>query len=176
MVVLRSIFLLVVLFSLAQSFDDTRVDFDLSTAVNGTVRLALFDACDFSGKPLSVDINNERFKFHAHPVKKNSYFAVVAFSYYAKPKEYTVQLSYAKNGIKRSFILGKLRIKKGDYKKETLSVSSSKVTLSKKDKLRASKEYAQAVKLYKTKTDTYKSSIKCHKLRAQVNNKNWLLN
>jgi murein DD-endopeptidase MepM/ murein hydrolase activator NlpD len=45
-----------------------------------------------------------------------------------------------------------LEIKDGLYKKETLKVEQSKVTLSEKDKKRAAKEYARAMEVYNTST------------------------
>lgn len=45
-----------------------------------------------------------------------------------------------------------LKVVDGSYDKETLSVDSSKVKLSKEDKKRTSKEYAEAIKIYNTTT------------------------
>ena len=59
---------------------------------------------------------------------------------------------YTENKDKKKRILI-FRVKDGKYKKEKIKVQSSKVNLKKEDKKRTSKEYAEAMKIYRTSTE-----------------------
>lgn len=76
----------------------------------------------------------------------------VPVSYYEKPKELSLSLHYTQNGIKKSKNIS-IKVIDGNYKKETLSVDSSKIKLSKEDKKRAAKEYIEAMKIYNSVSD-----------------------
>ena len=76
----------------------------------------------------------------------------VPISYYEKPKTLEVYVHYTQDSQEKSKLLF-FKVVEGEYKKEQLSVDSSKVKLSKEDKKRASKEYAEAMKIYKSVTD-----------------------
>jgi murein DD-endopeptidase MepM/ murein hydrolase activator NlpD len=78
--------------------------------------------------------------------------AYIPVSYYEKPKKLKVEVFYTKDGKSNSKEIF-FEVIDGDYKKETLSVDGSKVKLSKKDKQRTRKEYAEAMKIYNTVTE-----------------------
>jgi murein DD-endopeptidase MepM/ murein hydrolase activator NlpD len=119
-----------------------------SSIANGkTVLLELDKEKDLEFK--SVKVGKKTYKIFQNPLDKNRYYALIAFSYYENPKREKLEISYIKNGKNESKILF-LDIVDGKYKKEQIKVQNSKVKLSKKDKKRASKEYAEAMKVYNT--------------------------
>jgi len=100
----------------------------------------------------AVLIGKSKFKIFQNPLDKNEYYALIPFSYYAKPATKEVYIEYkTKVKLKKELIF--LKVVAGDYKKETITVDSSKVNpTSPKVKKRIAKEYVQAMKIYKTVT------------------------
>lgn len=125
----------------------------------GASDIKLSDINIANGKSIYVELKGEKYtslKFlnkiypvYKHPLKDKTYYAILPISYYAKAKKEKL-LVYYKSGIKIKNLEIDLKIKKGDYKKEQLRVHSSKITLNKKDKKRAAKEYKEAMKIYNT--------------------------
>lgn len=79
-------------------------------------------------------------------------YVYIPISYYQKPKKLDIVVHYTKNNKEKTKIIP-IKVIDGGYEKETLKVDGSKVKLSKDDKKRASKEYAEAIKIYNTTTD-----------------------
>lgn len=87
--------------------------------------------------------------FYKNPFKQNSFYALLALSYYKKAKDYKIIVSYFKNN-KKTFKSLKLKVKDGKYKSEIINVSKSKFKPNKKLQERVKQEYKQAIKIYKT--------------------------
>jgi len=96
-------------------------------------------------------LDKKEYKVYEHPVDVKKYYALIPISYYEKPSNKTIKLFYKQDAKEMSKTVA-LEVKDGLYKKETLKVQQSKVTLSQKDKQRAEKEYAEAMKVYNTST------------------------
>jgi len=96
-----------------------------------------------------IVIGKKKYKIFENPVDKKKAYVLLPISYYEKPKEKKVKILYEESDRQKSTTM-LFHIEDGKYKKETIKVNNSKVTLSKKDKKRASKEYAEAMKIYKT--------------------------
>ena len=91
----------------------------------------------------------KRYKIFQNPFDKEKLYAFIPVSYYEKPSDKKVEIFYEESGKKKSKTIF-FKIKEGRYEKESLKVDGSKVTLNKRDKKRASIEYAEAMKIYKT--------------------------
>lgn len=98
-----------------------------------------------------IAVDKKSYKIFDNPVDERKAYALLPISYYEKPSDKKVEIFYKEANIQKSKILF-FRIQDGKYKKEVLSVDNSKVKLNEKDKKRASKEYAEAMKIYKTTT------------------------
>ncbi|MDY0234180.1 MAG: M23 family metallopeptidase [Sulfurimonas sp.] len=96
-------------------------------------------------------LDKKEYKVYEHPVDVKKYYALIPISYYEKPSNKTIKLFYKQDAKEMSKTVA-LEVKDGLYKKETLKVQQSKVTLSQKDKQRAEKEYAEAMEVYNTST------------------------
>lgn len=142
---MRLLFLLTLftcsLFSLSIEMSD-------STIENGRTALLEFNN-DKNIKYDKVLIGKKSYKIFNNPVDKEKSYVLLPVSYYEKPSEKKVEIYYKEEDKQKKRVL-LLKVKDGKYPKETLSVDNSKVSLSKKDKKRASKEYAEAMKIYKT--------------------------
>ncbi len=100
-----------------------------------------------------VVLDKQSFKIYPHPTKKDIYYALVPISYYSKPGSHSIKLIYIDKKIKKSRNIN-IYIKNAPYKKEQIKVSASKVNpKNKKIKTRISKEYTQAMKIYRTVTN-----------------------
>lgn len=127
--------------------------------LNASAKIEVDRADAINGKSVYVELKGEKYtvlkfmdktyQIYKHPSKKDTYYAILPISYYAKAKNEKMFVHYKQN-IKIRDVEVDIGIKKGDYKKETLKVQSSKVKLNKKDKKRASKEYKEAMKIYNT--------------------------
>jgi len=96
-------------------------------------------------------LDKKEYKIYEHPVDAKKYYALIPISYYEKPSNKAIKLLYKQDAKEMSKTVA-LEVKDGLYKKETLKVQQSKVTLSQKDKQRAEKEYAEAMEVYNTST------------------------
>jgi len=90
--------------------------------------------------------------FEKNPFKQNSYFAFIPISYYEQIKKHKIIVSFFKNKTK-NFKAVKLSVIQGDYKSETIKVSSKKVKpKDKKVVKRTQKEYKEAMDVYNSKS------------------------
>ncbi|MCK9491967.1 MAG: M23 family metallopeptidase [Sulfurimonas sp.] len=96
-------------------------------------------------------LDKKEYKVYEHPRDVKKFYALIPINYYEKPSSKTIKLFYKQDAKEMSKTIP-LEVKEGIYKKETLKVQQSKVTLSQKDKRRAEKEYAEAMKVYNTLT------------------------
>ena len=117
---------------------------------NAQTVLLFMKANNISDVKLTLDMMH--LPFYKNPFKKESFYALVPISYYSKFKTKKIIISYLKED-KRVFTSAKIKIVSGDYKSETITVSKGKVELSKKNKQRTKKEYAQAMKIYHGKSN-----------------------
>ena len=102
-------------------------------------------------KYTKVVLEKKNYKIYKHPLDANKLYALIPINYYKKPTNLKAKIYYktkTKEETKTIF----LKIIDGKYKKETIKVQKSKVTLNKKDKKRADIEYAQAMKIYNHST------------------------
>jgi len=122
-----------------------------SIIANGKTALLEFQKDkDISYENIVVD--KKKYKIFDNPVDKQKAYALLPMSYYEKPADKKVEIYYKEADKKKSKVLF-FRIEDGKYQKETLKVNNSKVSLNKKDKKRASAEYVEAMKIYKTLSD-----------------------
>ncbi|MCW8953935.1 MAG: M23 family metallopeptidase [Sulfurimonas sp.] len=129
------------LFSLSIEMSD-------STVENGKTTLLEFN----NDKNIQYDkvvVGKKSYKIFNNPVDKEKSYVLIPVSYYEKPTEKKIEIYYKEENKEKKRVL-LLKVKDGEYKKETLSVDNTKVSLSEKDKKRASAEYAEAMKIYKT--------------------------
>ncbi|MCW8896363.1 M23 family metallopeptidase [Sulfurimonas sp.] len=129
------------LFSLSIEMSD-------STVENGKTTLLEFN----NDKNIQYDkvvVGKKSYKIFNNPVDKEKSYVLIPVSYYEKPTEKKIEIYYKEEKKEKKRVL-LLKVKDGEYKKETLSVDNTKVSLSEKDKKRASAEYAEAMKIYKT--------------------------
>jgi murein DD-endopeptidase MepM/ murein hydrolase activator NlpD len=132
-------------------------DISSSTVENGRTVLVEFDK-NKTIEYKNIVLDKKRFQFFDHPLNKNKVYALVPMSYYEKPSTKKLKINYTKKGIDTVGFIS-LKVKDAKYKKEEITVSSSKVNpQSKKVKERISKEYNEAMKIYGTLTP--KSYIK----------------
>lgn len=99
----------------------------------------------------NIEVDKKRYKIFDNPVNGEKFYALIPISYEEKPSDKKVEVFYKEAGKEKSKIIS-LSINDAKYEKETLSVDGSKVTLSEEDQQRASKEYAEAMKIYNTAT------------------------
>ena len=100
-------------------------------------------------KEPKLTFDKHNINFFKIPNKKDNYYALVPISYYKELKKYKIIISYIENG-KKIFKGIPIEVIDGNYKSETLSVDSSKITLSEANKIRTKKEYKEAMTIYKT--------------------------
>jgi murein DD-endopeptidase MepM/ murein hydrolase activator NlpD len=98
-----------------------------------------------------VAVDKKRYKIFDNPLNGEKFYALIPISYEEKPSDKKVEVFYKEAGKEKSKNIS-LSINDAKYEKETLSVDSSKVTLSEEDQQRASKEYAEAMEIYNTAT------------------------
>jgi len=147
---------LLALFLIISSIFALNINVSDSIVANGKTALIEFEK-EKNINYEKVIVGKKTYKVYQHPSDSKKLYALLPISYYEKPNNKKIQVIYKQNEnkkIKKLF----LKIEDANYKKETIKVSNSKVNLNKKDKERASLEYAQAIKIYNTFTD--KSYIK----------------
>ena len=91
--------------------------------------------------------DNKELPLLKHPTKKDSFFVLLPIGYKTKDKE--IKLLHVEGKKKRNLVL---YVKQGNYKKETLKVSSKKVKPPKSEANRIYKEYLESKKIYATYT------------------------
>lgn len=123
-------------------------DISSSTIKNGKTALLEFEN-ENNIKYDKLKVGKKSYKIFDNPVDNSKSYALLPMSYYEKPSNKKVEIFYKDEDRQKSKVLF-FKVEDGEYKKETLSVESSKVSLSKEDKKRASREYAEAMKIYNT--------------------------
>lgn len=113
--------------------------------VNGDIQIIRVDS-NSSGK---LTINNKDSLWFINPVDKNEKIAIISSNYRANND------IIVKHIINNNEQIIKFTLIKGDYKKEQITVSSSKVNLSKEDQKRVKKESSEAYAIYAKTTDKF---------------------
>ena len=105
------------------------------------------------------NISNVKLTFHTQNIdffknkfKKDTYSALIPISYYQKKSDYRVIISYIENN-KKIFKGLNLKVIDGKYKSEVINVSKKKLKPNPSRVKRTKKEYEEAIKIYKTKTN-----------------------
>lgn len=144
---MKLLFVLVLFVSSLVSFS---IELSDSTIANGKTALLEFS----KDKDIEYDkivVGKKKYKIYDNPLHKEKAYVLLPMSYYEKPSDKKVEIFYTENKDKKKRILI-FRVKDGKYEKEKIKVQSSKVNLKKEDKKRASKEYAEAMRIYRTST------------------------
>ncbi|WP_294964379.1 M23 family metallopeptidase [Sulfurimonas sp.] len=121
-----------------------------STVANGKTTIIEFTKEKNIGYK-KVILGKKVHKIYQHPLDASKMYALIPISYYEKPSDKKVKIIYTDKGKEKNKII-LLYVEDGKYKQEKIKVQKSKVTLNKKDKKRASIEYAQAMKIYSAST------------------------
>lgn len=121
---------------------------------NGETALVKFHSTS-SLKPIQMRYEKQVFPFYKVNFTDDEYYALIPISYNEKLGKKSLSFEYSKNNEKKSYKIKSFEVLWGEYKKETLKVDSSRVTLSKKNKKRASKEYKEAMILYAKKSKRF---------------------
>jgi len=144
---MKLLFVLVLFVSSLVSFS---IELSDSIIANGKTALLEFS----KDKDIEYDkivVGKKKYKIYDNPLHKEKAYVLLPMSYYEKPSDKKVEIFYTENKDKKKRILI-FRVKDGKYEKEKIKVQSSKVNLKKEDKKRASKEYAEAMRIYRTST------------------------
>lgn len=125
------------------------LEFDISSSVVANGRTALIE---FDKKQEivyeNIKLDKKTFQIFNNPTQNSKAYALIPLSYYTKPSTKKLQIYYKESGVKKEkpFFL---KVEDGKYKKEKISVSSSKVNPKAKEvKKRISKEYSEAMRIY----------------------------
>jgi murein DD-endopeptidase MepM/ murein hydrolase activator NlpD len=148
---MRYIIILALAYCFSFAFD---INFDVKSHLVPNGKTALIEVYKQKGIDFKyASYDNKKFNIVDNPFDKTKMYLLIPFGYYEKYENKTIYIHYTKNNKnKKEKIL--LKVIDGKYKKESLSVSSSKVNpKSKEVKERISKEYKEAMKIYHTKTD-----------------------
>ena len=125
-----------------------------STITNGRTALLEFKK-ELHVEYEKIAVGKKTYKISTNPLDTTRAYCLLPISYYEKPSDKKVKIFYKENNEQKSNILF-FHVQDGKYKKETIHVQKSKVKLNKKDKKRAAKEYAEAMKIYnKTNSKSY---------------------
>ncbi|ABB43723.1 Peptidase M23B [Sulfurimonas denitrificans DSM 1251] len=141
---------LLILFLSVSSLFGFEVEFASGIVENGKVALLEFK----KEKNILYEealFDDKKYKILAHPKKSEKFYLLIPIDYEEKIAKKNIEIFYKDSGKEKSKVVV-LDIKEAKYEKEALQVDSSKVTLSKKDKARSEKEYAEAMKIYNTST------------------------
>lgn len=126
------------------------IEMPQQSVANGKTAFLEFEAKN-GVKYEKILLDKKEYKIYEHPSDAKKFYALVPISYYEKPSKKTIKLFYEQDAKQKTKTV-LLEVKDGLYKKETLKVQQSKVTLSEKDQKRAAKEYAEAMEVYNTLT------------------------
>lgn len=103
---------------------------------------------DAQSYALSLRMESEAFYFLPHPYKKGHQYLLLPIGYDTKSQSKILQFDLLTPAGIQTISLPALTILQGNYKEENLHVAPSKVTLSKKDQIRALKEHEQLRAIY----------------------------
>jgi len=135
------------LFSFLTAFDVTVKN---TQVANGATALLLLDK-EAGVQYEFVLFDKKKFDIFVSPVNAERYYVLLPVSYYDNPGSKTAKVYYLNAAGQEKFKPVELKIVKGDYTKETITVSSKKVN-PKADavKKRITHEYQEAMKIYTT--------------------------
>lgn len=143
---MKRLILIILLF-----FTNFAFSFEISSKVIKNAGTVLIEVNKPNISDVKLTFDKQNIDFFKNPFKENYYYALLPISYYQKANDYNIVFSYLENG-KKVFKSEQLKVIKGDYKSETLSVEPGKIKLSKENEERAKKEAAIATKIYRTKS------------------------
>lgn len=118
---------------------------DMSVANGKTVFISFKKEKGVAYKEFIFD--KKKYKIFQNPVQKQKLYALIPVSYYTKAKNKELELVYKTKKEKESTFF--IKVVPGKYKKESIRVAPSKVKPSKKDRSRITKEYNEAMKIYR---------------------------
>ncbi|QSZ42531.1 peptidoglycan DD-metalloendopeptidase family protein [Sulfurimonas aquatica] len=143
---MRCLLVILTIFSSLVALDFKILD---SNVENGRTALLTFEQ-DKTIEYKNVQLGKKRFKISKLAKDKSKYYALIPISYYEKPSDKKLIISYIKDGKKESLSTS-IKVKDAKYEKEEIHVQSSKVNPQDKEvKKRISKEYHEAMKIYNT--------------------------
>ena len=134
------------LFSLNFEVSDTSIE-------NG--RTSLFEFKKEKGLEYKkLKLGKKSFKVYDNPLDNSKMYALLPVSYYEKPKNETLKIIYVQNSKTKTKNIV-IEIKDGNYKKESIQVTKSKVNPKGKEvNERINQEYHEAMNIYATSTET----------------------
>lgn len=162
---MRSVFLLIALLSSLLSLEVDVVKWKIP---NGQTALLEFNSIK-GVEYKNVKLGKKSFSIFTKPNDKSKMYVLIPFSYYEKAENKKLLIEYKQDKkLKEESLL--LKVINGNYAKEEIHVSSSKVNpKSKKVKARISKEYNEAMKIYSTVTPkSYISKPFIHPLDSKI--------
>jgi murein DD-endopeptidase MepM/ murein hydrolase activator NlpD len=144
-------FLLLLISTFLFSFDITKVSVLEYKISNGRTGLLEFEK-QKNIEYKSVKVGKKSFQIFDNPRDKEKKYALIPFSYYEKAENKLLIINYVEDKkLKEETLL--LKVISGNYDKEEIHVSSSKVNpKSDEVKKRISQEYSEAMKIYGTLT------------------------
>lgn len=127
-------------------FGDVSISLSHTNIANGSTFRVLLQSSDKLKQAPNVIFKTKTYQMFTISGNTTEYEAYIPVDYYSKIGQENVQIKYKEhNETKRKNI--SIKISKGDYKQnEIITVPKGKVTLSKKSKNRAIKEYATVYK------------------------------
>ncbi len=141
----------IILFLLSSFLFSFNVKISDESIANGATSLFEFKKeKGFEYKKLTL--GKRDFKVYDNPLDLTKMYALLPISYYAKAKQESVEITYLKNGktVVKSI---RVHVKDGNYKKEKIQVTKSKVNpKGKKTNARINKEYQEAMSIYAQST------------------------
>ena len=145
---MRILFLIIFIIS---TLFAVNIDIKNSTLGNGKTLFVEFDADNYTIFK-EVKFKNKSYHIVKNPVDSSKFYALIPINYYSKADIEELKVIY-KIDKKENSAFFMIEIKDAKYKKEKITVSAKKVNpKSKKVLKRTSKEYANAMKIYKTFT------------------------
>jgi len=126
------------------------INISSSNIANGKTALLEFEK-EVDVEYQKIVVGKKTYSIFTNPVDPSKAYALLPMSYYEKPSDKKVKIFYKEKDKQKTNVLI-FHVEDGEYKKEKIKVQKSKVKLNPKDKKRASKEYAEAMKIYKTIT------------------------
>lgn len=145
---MKTFILFIALSSLLFSFEYTLSN---SSIANGATSMFEFNKED-SVQYKKLSLGKKSFLVYENPVDANKMYALLPISYYAKPNDETVVVTYRENGVTKTKNIV-VNVKDGNYKKEEIHVTKSKVNPKGKEvNERINKEYHEAMNLYASST------------------------